>query len=222
MTSLLMSSYLATYCRYVQNAAIYSQALRDFKAQLTGNSDLQERRILKPFFEHSRQLCAFIGTYVPDIGPANLLAYELEVAGDFVADIVVGSRESQTFCMIELEDACPPGIFVPAGRRIREWNSRFEHGFSQLVDWFYALDDLKGTERFARDFGYGHAKFHGLLVIGRSDDVAEEDRNRLRWRAERVLVDSHPVHCVTYDELHQHLERRLGYYLAAARGADSR
>jgi hypothetical protein len=28
MTSLLMSSYLATYCRYVQNAAIYSQALR--------------------------------------------------------------------------------------------------------------------------------------------------------------------------------------------------
>ncbi len=177
---------------------------------------MQERRDLKPFFERAKQLCAFIGTYVADIGPANLLAYEFEVAGDFVADIVVGNRESQTFCMVELEDACPPGIFVSSGRRTKEWNPRFEHGFSQLVDWFYALDDLKGTERFTRDFGYGHAKFHGLLVIGRSGDIADEDHNRLRWRGERVLVNSHPIHCVTYDELHLHLERRLKHYPAAA------
>jgi len=197
-----------------------AEELREFNQLLVGTAALQERRNLKPFFLRAKQLCAFVGTYVPDIGPANMLAYEFEVAGDFVADIVVGSRESQTFCMVELEDACPPGIFVSSGRRTTAWNPRFEHGFSQLVDWFYALDDLKGTERFARDFGCGHAKFHGLLVIGRSSDVATEDHNRLRWRGERVLVDSHPIHCVTYDELHQHLERRLKHYSAAVVDTD--
>lgn len=198
-----------------------ARELKEFREQLAQNTALAERQVLKPFFQKARQLCGFIGTYVSDIGPANLLAYEFPVAGDFVADIVVGSRETQTFCMVELEDASPPGVFVRTGRRATEWNPRFEHGFSQLVDWFYALDDLKGTERFARDFGYGHAKFHGLLVIGRSGDVQEEDRHRLRWRAERVLVDSHPIHCVTYDELHEHLDRRLRHFGAAMQNAPS-
>lgn len=198
-----------------------ARELKDFRGLLNRSENLQEEVDLRPFFQRAQQLCAFIGTYMPDIGPANLLAYEFQVAGDFVADIVVGNRETQQFCMIELEDASAPGIFVSGHRRITGWNPRFEHGFSQLVDWFYALVDLKGTERFARDFGYGHPIFHGLLVIGRSQHVSEEDRNRLRWRSERVLVDSHPIHCITYDELHLHLERRLGHYPAAAREIES-
>ena len=52
-------------------------------------------------FEAERlQLTGLIGTYVPDVGPAGQIAYEYEIAGDFAADIVVGSRNSQTFCMI--------------------------------------------------------------------------------------------------------------------------
>lgn len=186
--------------------------------ELLAQPALYERQHLKPFFERSKQLSAFIGTYAPDIGPANLLGFEFEIAGDFVADIVVGNRENQTFCMIELEEASPQGVFVPGGRSTKEWSRRFEHGFSQLVDWFYALDDLKGTEKFARNLGYGHAKFHGLLVIGRSAEFSTDDRNRLRWRGERVLVDSHQINCVTYDELHQQLSWRLERYTTAAPG----
>jgi len=198
-----------------------NQELNDFRKLLQGQPTLREREHLKPFFEQAKQLSAFIGTYVPDIGPANLLAFEFEIEGDFVADIVVGNRENQTFCMVELEEASPRGIFVTGRRSAPEWSRRFEHGFSQLVDWFYALDDSKRTDKFANSFGYGHAKFHGLLVIGRSDDLSPRERNRLRWRGERVLVNSHPINCVTYDELHEDLSRRLDNYTAAASGEQS-
>jgi len=200
------------------NASQCWSELATFRDLLDTNPSLLERQQLKPFFEGSRQLSAFIGTYVPDIEPGNLLAYEFEIAGDFIADIVIGNRETQTFCMVELEEARPQGIFAPAARNMTDWSRRFEHGFSQLVDWFYALDDLDGTENFARNFGYGHSKFNGLLVIGRSGDISVNDRNRLRWREERVLVDSHPIYCVTYDDLHQHLSRRIADYTAISPG----
>ena len=193
-----------------------SEELERLRRLLAAKKSLCERKELKPWFEHSRQLSAFIGTFVPDLGPADLLAYEFEIAGDFVADIVVGSRETQTYCMVELEEATPRGVFKRGVRGAKEWSPRFDHGFSQLVDWFYALDDLKGTEKFAGHFGYGHAKFHGLLVIGRSSEFSAQDSARLRWRSERVLVNSHPIHCVTYDELHQHLSRRMLHYTGAA------
>lgn len=191
--------------------------LDEFGELLAPGNALLEREHLKPFFEKARQLSAFVGTYVSDIGPANLLAYEFEIAGDFLADLIVGNRETQTFCMVEFEGAASQSIFAPTKRSTTEWSRRFEHGFSQLVDWFYALDNLKGAgDIFAKSFGYGHASFHGLLAIGRSAELSEHDRNRLRWRGERVVVNSHPINCVTYDELHGHLRRRLSLYPEAA------
>jgi hypothetical protein len=96
---------------------------------------------------------------------------------------------------------------------------RFEHGFSQLVDWFYALDDLKKTSNFARHFGHGHIKCFGLLIIGRDADFSDADRARLKWRTEKVLVDSHPMHCLTFDDLYRILFQRMSYYPQASRFA---
>jgi lipoate synthase len=56
----------------------------------------------------------------------------------------------------------------------------------QLVDWFYTLDDFKKTERFAKKFGHGHITFLALLCIGRNAGVSESNRNRLKWRNEKV------------------------------------
>jgi Shedu protein SduA, C-terminal len=98
-----------------------------------------------------------------------------------------------------------------------EWSSRFEHGFSQLTDWFYNLDDFKGTKGFARTFGVSHVRFIGLLVIGRSSSLDETKRSRLKWRTEKVLIDSHPINCITYDELHSALETRFILYQAASK-----
>jgi Shedu protein SduA, C-terminal len=191
--------------------------LSQFKKLLDSKKVLIERKELQPFFRSREQLTAFFGTYAPDIGPANRLAYEFPLFGDFAADIVLGNADIGEYCLIELEDAGATSILRKVkGKATKEWAPRFDHGCSQLVDWFYALDDMKKTGAFAKHFGHGHIKFFGLLVIGRSDDLSDDDRTRLKWRTEKVLVDSHPLTCLTFDEIYLHLERRIMYYPAAA------
>ena len=102
------------------------------------------------------------------------------------------TRSKGTFCVVEFEDGKLNSIFRKvANKSMTEWSPRFEHGFSQLVDWFCTLDDFKKTDRFAKDFGHGHVRFVALLVLGRNSGLSEHDRQRLRWRTEKVRVDSH-------------------------------
>jgi hypothetical protein len=138
--------------------------------------------------------------------------------GDFAADIVLGNKEKGVFCVIEFEDGKPDSMFTKLpNKSTTEWSRRFEHGFSQLVDWFYALDDFKKTERVARDFGHGHVTVLGLLILGRSAGLSDADRNRLKWRTEKVRVDSHTIECLTLDDLHQYLEWRISFYPQASK-----
>ncbi len=184
-----------------------------FEKLLHSKGGLSEQRDILPFFKKRKQLSSFIGTFAPNIGPAPQLAYEFPFLGDFAADMVLGHREHGEYCVVELEDGRPDSIFAKVGQKsTRESGRRFDHGFSQLVDWFYALDDLKKTSRFTKDFGHGHIKFFGLLIIGRSVGISESDRTRLRWRTEKVRVDSHSIDCLTFDELHEYLRRRMSFY----------
>jgi len=192
--------------------------LAAFKRLLGIRKDLAERADIQAFFKKRKQLSAFIGTFAANIGPAPLLGYEFPFMGDFSADIVLGNKETGVFCVIELEDGKPDSIFKKLpNKSTTEWSQRFEHGFSQLVDWFCALDDFKKTERFARDFGRGHIQFIALLVLGRNIGLSESDRNRLRWRTEKVRVDSHSIECLTLDDLYQYLEMRISYYPEASK-----
>jgi Domain of unknown function (DUF4263) len=173
---------------------------------LASKTDLSERGDLQPLFKECPQLAAFIGATIPGIGPATRLAYEFDVFGDYTADLVIGNPEKKTFCAIELEDARPDSIFHQIGSRAtKEWGRRLEHGFGQLVDWFFSFDDYKRSAGFTKHFGYGHIEFFGMLLIGRSGHLTENDRTRLRWRADRVTVNTHKVFCLTYDELSQAL-----------------
>lgn len=180
--------------------------LDQLQALLTSKKELSERHDLQPLFKASRQLTAFIGTGIPYIGPANRLAYEFQIFGDYTADVMIGNFETKTFCAIELEDARPNSVFNKSeGRATSEWGRRFEHGFGQLVDWFFALDDHKNSAGFTKHFGTGHVEFFGMLLIGRSADLSDHDRTRLRWRSGRVTVNTHKVFCRTYDELSEAL-----------------
>jgi hypothetical protein len=85
-----------------------------------------------------------------------------------------------------------------------------------MVDWFYHLQDHKGTAGFARTFGHGHVRFTGLLIIGRNTGLDDAQRSRLRWRTEKVLIDSHPINCITFDELYTLLEERFRLFRAAS------
>lgn len=177
-----------------------------FQNLLGSKQELSERDDLLPLFQNSRQLSAFIGSQFPDIGPANRIAYEFQIFGDFAADLVIGNFERKTFCAIELEDASTNSLFnKPKGKATSEWGRRFD-GFSQLVDWFFSFDDYKQTAGFGKHFGYGHIEFFGLLLIGRSNDVSEYDRRRLRWHETQVSVSTHKIYCRTYDDLYEALD----------------
>jgi hypothetical protein len=180
----------------------------EFGTLLRSKPALSERDDVQPFFKKRTQLAAFIGSYMRDIGPAT--AYEYPFYGDFAADLVVGDKTAKRFCVIEFEDGRKDSIFrAPRGKSTTEWSPRFEHGFSQIVDWFTLIDDMRSTARFQKDFGPQHVRFSALLVIGRDAGVNGHDRFRLDWRTEKVRVDSHPVECVTFDGLHEHMDRHL-------------
>ena len=192
--------------------------IEQFSLLLRSKQKLVERKELQPFFRRREHLTAFLGLYVPDIGPANRLAYEFPLFGNFTADMIVGNAGAGEYCLIELEDAGETSIFRKAGKKAtKEWSPRFDHGCSQLIDWFYALDDMKKTSAFASHFGHGHVKFVGLLLIGRNAFLTADDLTRLRWRTEKVIVDSHRLLCLTYDVLCEQLARRIRQYPEAAK-----
>lgn len=181
-----------------------------FGRLLRSKAALSEKDDIQPFFKRRPQLAAYIGCYVRDVGPATEYAFEYPFHGDFAADLVVGERAGSRFSVIEFEDGRKDSIFkVPRNKATTEWSQRFEHGFSQIVDWFTMLDDMKQTARFQKDFGTGHIRFSALLVIGREAGLTDHDRFRLRWRTEKVRVDSHSVECVTFDGLHEPMDRHL-------------
>lgn len=189
-----------------------------FRKLLDSKERLRERKDIQKFFQQRKQLSAFIGTYAPGIGLANLIAFEFPFVGDFKADLVLGNKEANTFCVVEFEDGMPNSIFKKVrNRSTTEWSPRFEHGFSQLVDWFYTLDDFKKTDRFAADFGHGYIRFIALLILGRSSGVSGHDRKRLSWRTEKVRVDSHTIECLTFDDLYEHLIMRMDLYPQASK-----
>ena len=196
----------------------FKKELKGFGALLKSKSDLSETGDIQPFFEKSKQLSAYLGTFSADIGPATELAFQFPFFGDFTADLILGNNKAGEFCVVEFEDGCQDSLFKKQPSRGNpEWSSRFEHGFSQLIDWFCSLDDCKGTKGFSRTFGFGHVRFIGLLIIGRSASLDDAKRSRLKWRTEKVLIDSHPINCITFDELHSLLQNRFILYEAASK-----
>lgn len=194
------------------DAATCRIELEEF-GELLKSPDLSERNDVLPFFRLRDQLCALTGSYLPDIGSEPLIAREFGLLNDYRADLFVGNREIEEYLAVEFEDGAADSVFRNvAGRNTKEWSPRFEHGYSQLIDWFATLDDYKKTDKFRREFGTGHVRFMGLLVIGRNAELSPDDRSRLKWRSDRVRVDSHSIICVTFDDLYESLRKRLDRY----------
>ncbi|HYT92667.1 MAG TPA: Shedu immune nuclease family protein [Gemmataceae bacterium] len=191
-----------------------AEQLRDF---LATHPKLQERKHVLPFFKQRLQLSAFLGSYHPEIVRYDLVAHELPLFGDFVADLVVGDSKNSAFAFIEFEDASPGSIFTKKKKGTPEWSSRFEHGFSQLVDWFFKLHEQGHTVDFEAKFGSRTIRHLGILVIGRTADLGTREAQRLRWRQEHLLLNSKQIHCKTFDQLRDDLLDRLEQFLVAAK-----
>jgi Domain of unknown function (DUF4263) len=178
-------------------------------------AQLRERKDVLSFFRASKDLSALAGYLSPEVVHVDRLAYEYDFWGDFAADRAVGDSEREAYCFIEFENAAPGSIFSKLpGRSAAEWASRFEKGYSQIIDWFWKLHDMRGTDAFLSRFG--HVKrFHyfGLLVVGRSASLNDVESKRFNWRRDRVVVDSRHVRCMTYDELYDDLSLKLKTFL---------
>jgi hypothetical protein len=189
--------------------------LAAFKALLDQHESgiLKEQEHVLPFFREHRDLAALIGYLYSDFVRIDRIAYEFDVFGDHAADLVVGDSQRQTYVFVEFEGAAPRSIFCKQAKKdTLAWGPRFERGYSQIIDWFWKLDDLIRTDTLRHRFEDARSiHYYGLLVIGRTAHLQPLERERLAWRRDRVVVDSKPIKCVTFDELHDALRDRLAF-----------
>ena len=156
----------------------------------------------------------WIASYIPDIVHPDMLAHEYPVHGQFRADLVVGDTDRQHYLLVEFENGAADGFFTQRkGKSTLEWSPRFEHAFSQVVDWFWALEDMRHTGGFSDTYGSSLARFHGLVVIGQGATLGPTEKRRLAWREDRVVVDSHKISCRSFDDLFTDRDYRLRTYL---------
>ncbi len=77
-----------------------------------------------------------------------------------------------------------------------------DHGFSQIIDWFWKLRDLDRTRDFESRFG-DPIESSDMLVIGRGMSFGAREDRRWRWRQQSVVIDSKHVNRVTFEQLHE-------------------
>jgi hypothetical protein len=194
------------------------QELVELQKFLATGADLNEEEHIRPFIEARHHLSAFLAVYNPDITRFDLLAYQYPLGGDFTCDLVVGDSVKKAYSFIEFEDAGPRSLFVKRGKKAtREWSPRFDHGYSQLIDWFYKLDDMEKSNDFEARFGARSISFTGVLVVGRDQHLGPGEKARLDWRKNNVAVRSQTIRCVTFDGLLEDLLGRLKTFTLAAK-----
>jgi hypothetical protein len=139
------------------------------------------------------------------------LAHEYPLYGDFKADLIVGDSSTRNYLLVEFEDGRPDSIFKRKKSKA-DWAPRFEGAFSQLVDWLWKLDDMRNTNGFRDAFGDSDAKFHGLIIIGKGMSLGPQEKSRLRWREDKIMVNSNGVSIVSFEQLSSALDSWLLNY----------
>ncbi|AFY84193.1 Shedu immune nuclease family protein [Oscillatoria acuminata] len=189
--------------------------LGQFKNLLQKKKDLSERDDILPFFKRRKDLSALLGSLHPKIYKYDRLAFEYNLFGDFVVDLAIGDSTRKSYCFVEFESAKDNSIFVSkTGKTTPEWSPTFERGYSQIVDWFWKLNDMERTDEFENRFNGKNIKYVGVLVVGRNEYLEPRELKRLKWRQENTRVNSKEIYCLTFDELYEDLSVRLNTYLS--------
>jgi len=191
--------------------------LAEFGALLDSKDALSEKNDLLPFFAARPHLAAFAAFWNLHITEIDLFGFEFDLFGNFRCDWATGHAQSGEFVLVEIEDARPHSIFGGGDKYHEEWGRRFEHGYSQLVDWFWALDMYRDNVDFRKRFGGQLHSFSGLLLIGRNQYLDDSMRERLHWRMQKVSINSNKIVCMTFDDLRERMEARIKALRALAK-----
>ncbi len=182
----------------------------EFAALLAAKSALSEQSDVLPFFKRRQDLSLLLCHYFPKIRTPDRFAHEYQIDGDFVADLVVGDSSAEHYLLVEFENGASDSVFRQRGKKATpEWTPRFEGAYSQLTDWLWKLEDKRSTADFANTFGSRRATFQGLIVIGKDMNLAQQERDRLKWRMDRTMIDSNAISTVSFDELSADLNHWL-------------
>ncbi|BCM82243.1 Shedu anti-phage system protein SduA domain-containing protein [Methylobacterium indicum] len=185
--------------------------LAQFKHLLDTRTDLGERDQVLANFKFWPNLCAMMGQYNARLGFANLIKREFRILPHFRTDLTVRRAGTDNVCLVEFEGASDRHIFEDSDRGIDTWARAFEKGFSQVVDWTWALDHYRRTGDYVDAFGGERPNIVGVLVIGRSTSLSSAVRkDRWEWRRNKVKADSFTLTLVTFDELYRDFEMWLG------------
>lgn len=204
---------MKTLDKFAMSLAECRTELAEFKKLLDAKSSLSERDDILPFFKAHRHLATLVGSYNPKINGFDRLATEFDLFGDYSCDLVIGDSVSHNFCFVEFEDATPNSVFTKKrGKATPEWSTRFDHGFSQILDWFSILEDQQRTAQFKARFEADVIQYVGLLVIGRRQFLDDGQYARMCWRSEQVQVGARRVNCITFDELYQTLSLKVAIF----------
>ncbi|KTS35994.1 hypothetical protein NS230_08965 [Methylobacterium indicum] len=114
--------------------------LAQFKHLLDTRTDLGERDQVLANFKFWPNLCAMMGQYNARLGFADLIKREFRILPHFRTDLTVRRAGTDNVCLVEFEGASDRHIFEDSDRGIDTWARAFEKGFSQVVDWTWALD----------------------------------------------------------------------------------
>ena len=197
---------------FAYNFEAYERELSEYQTLLSDKTELKEREDILPFFTSRPHLASQIATIHSSIVSTEKIAYEFDVFGDFKCDLAVGEPETHSYCFIEFEDATKDSLFVSRGKKYKsEFSPRLEHGFSQVVDWFYKLENLQNTLDMNERFGSYQIHYEGLLIIGRDQFVSDAEMKRLKWRVNNTVINSKHIYCYTYDQLYYFFDKRLSY-----------
>lgn len=204
----------------------YSFDINDCDKQLQELDELLTKKLeipeagekgLQKFFSDRPNLILLLGFWSFGLEPSLYKAEASLFGNEFRADFVVANRSRRKFIFVEFEDATENSVFKPKAQRSSsanvsyEWSSRYEHGLSQVIDWHYRMDDYERTHKFEEYFGSRDVSYTGLLVIGRSAFLEKSGlMKRFQWRSEKTVVNSKPIHCITFDQLlHESREKLL-------------
>ena len=185
--------------------------LKEFRKLLDdpSKSELGEKEDLLPFFASHRHLIALMGAYAPFAERMDRIAWELDLFGDHIADLVSGDSKGGNYCFVEIEDAKETSIFKKTKKATAEYSDRFNRGYSQIIDWIMWLEEQKGQTPYKDRFHTDEIHYAGLLVIGRDKFLTPSQQYRLKWRSRNMMVCGRSIFCITFDGLYEHLNSKL-------------
>jgi hypothetical protein len=124
-------------------------------------------------------LSCLIGSLSAGVWRPNRYKFEFQIHGVFKADLVVGNSDQKRFVLVEFEGGQRNSLFVQGTLQMRDWSREMGHGFGQLVDWAWAIDDVGNTQIFKNAFGCDEISAEFLLVCGRNSGLTSTEQKRV-------------------------------------------